>query len=500
MTKFDGMDPFADDEKISKNGMKTALRDIQSYFPTMTPQAQDALALISSEWQTNDIIQMLGSRMDPKKALLVGAYLNPLARKVMDEALDFAWSKEQAKVVGGRDVIIGGGLHAAIYAAIAFEKTGVKPLVIERSSRVGGAFAVTSNPAFYLNSRNRPGPLGLPGVQDRPGSLNVIPGAPVQPSDLSGDEYADNATLGWAIRMSLAMYADVVSDLTVTDILGDGVQVENDLFIPANRVIVATGLGRQSRFTAQSDRVMSYFDFMRQFDSPFPLQGMDRVAVVGSGDSGKTVIEALTGQGPARSGYSMASLDYPKDIVWFGVGKDEDTCRSWARENRSRYAGIGRNLPRERAQSIDEDGDPLGPRFYSASRVIPVAERIQDISAGWDEVMVNGRPFDTVIICTGFEEDYTIRTINESMYTPGYPSGLKGNDLSANIEMAGGMSVARRFSNGGVPYYLIGPCAELPLSQMENDALPPGARSLMENTVAIFRYARKTATLARTIN
>jgi hypothetical protein len=72
-----------------------------------------------------------------------------------------------------REVIIGAGFHAAVYAATRVLSGFPKPLVVERGHRAGGTFAMTDRPTFYLNSRNRPGGGGLAGDQGT--SLNYLP-------------------------------------------------------------------------------------------------------------------------------------------------------------------------------------------------------------------------------------------------------------------------------------------------------------------------------------
>src|SRR5207248_8155169 len=106
-----------------------------------------------------------------------------------------------------REVVIGGGFHAAVYAATRVLSGYPKPLVLERNRRVGGTFAMTSRPTFYLNSRNRPGTAGLAG--DQGASLNYLPGAPIPAANASIAEYQTNTDLAFAIRLVLAQFADV---------------------------------------------------------------------------------------------------------------------------------------------------------------------------------------------------------------------------------------------------------------------------------------------------
>src|SRR4029079_2231715 len=100
--------------------------------------------------------------------------------------------------------------RAAVCARVRFCSGFTKPRVVERHDRVGGAFAMTARPTFYLNSRNRAGTPGPAG--DRGASLNCLPGAPIQAADVSMAEYQTNTDLAFTIRLALAQFADVVTD------------------------------------------------------------------------------------------------------------------------------------------------------------------------------------------------------------------------------------------------------------------------------------------------
>src|SRR5438270_13826392 len=144
-----------------------------------------------------------------------------------------------------REVFIGSGFHAAAYATTRVLSGYPKPLVLERNQRVGGTFAMTSRPTFYLNSRNRSGTAGLAG--DQGASLNYLPGAPIQAANVSMTEYQTNTEMALVIRLALAQYADVVTDADVLSVSRDGSSVEIDIadrgVLRAGRVIDARGLG-----------------------------------------------------------------------------------------------------------------------------------------------------------------------------------------------------------------------------------------------------------------
>lgn len=338
---------------------------------------------------------MLGrGDMRPDQALMAGLALDPVGRNRFEDALQTYVCPQQELPAEADEVIVGGGAHAAIYAAVRRQLGFPKPLVLECEPRFGGTLAMTRTPSFYLNSRNRPGPLGSPGNRE---ALNVIPGAPMQPSDIGGEEFQTNADLGLVVRCTLALNAEM-RQRTVSGVFpqGDRQVVETNLgFVLAKRVLLATGLGdeklvldREGRTRAQPDgkRVLTYSQFMRRFDStPFPLQGLGRVAVIGDGDSAKTVVEALAGYGPTSLG-SVASLDYVERIDWYGPVPSM-TCNLWVETARTRYKRLGSLFPRS------DGGTP---------RVLPLG-RATVFGQMYDGIQVNGGRYDTAIVAVGYQ-------------------------------------------------------------------------------------------------
>lgn len=389
----------------------------------------------------------------PMAAKLTGIYLNPISRDKYDSALDIAW--EETKLPSSHsEIVVGAGLHAAIYCAIRVKEGHPKPLVIEEKKRAGGAFAVSRDPSFYLNSRNRPGSGGTPGREE---SLNFLPGALVQPADLSGAEYQTNSSVAFAIRSTLAMYAKVVTGRKVVSYEEDGVVLDDGKKIYAGRVICAVGLGRSTAPpVTDGKKMMDAMQFFEMLDRPSPFEGLKRVAVIGAGDSGKTVVEALIGQGPIPD-YSVASLDYVEKIDWYGVPSSCLGREQWQNNNRSRYQGIARAMR------------PFGE--LNAGRVQPREARASFFSIGYAGAYVDGARYDLVVWAGGFREE-------------------DGKGDRNNYEVKGRYVASKSGEGGGI--LSIGPGANLP---QETEPNVEGS-NIPENTVAVFRYADRTATLA----
>lgn len=423
---------------------------------------------------TNAMLVRAGDFRSSTEARLAGIAVHPPARAKFEALLDNVFENQAAKVLElpprvVSEVVVGAGFHAAVYCAIRVAQGKPKPLVLERSSRVGGTFAMTETPTFFLNSRNRPGPLGTPG---RGEALNVLPGAPIQPSMLSGLEYQTNADLAFAIRCSLAANARVIAGVNVdrfTERSVEFTRAEQDGSFETKRIIWATGIGAPKRpttgyqLTDSNKRRLLYFDDAMKWmaSKDFPMRGLGRVAVVGSGDSGKTAIEALLGQGP-QMGMTVMGLDALPPIDWYGVNPQALTRDGWTNCVRSRYRDIARALPR--GGVADRDAPP---------RVRPLTDRVETVQGSYDGLLVNGRKYDHVIWCAGHDEpDYA----GDYVQVGGRFVGLKLYDDDEVCDR-----------------YAIGPAAKIPLDVREVATLPS---DVPENVVAMFRYADRTAQMA----
>lgn len=476
----------ANDMAVSRSALRVRVRELErplskSPFERMVNSIVETLPVelapvvkgIALDPSMNETIRRVMERErdypSSQRALLAGLAMDRRARTALDVEMNLLTTRSAAfkrmrMPPGIRELVVGGGIHAAIYSAVRVARGFQKPVVIDKGPRLGGVFANSVQPAFYLNSSNRPGDLSIPGAA---GALNVLPGAPLQPSDISGDEYQSNDTLGFLARLSLAMHAETAFDevnsivassrgITVRFLGADPVQV--------SRVIIATGLGipKTVRIPSpsgrKSDRILNFEEFTRRMDSPFPMEGMKRVAVIGAGDSGKTVIEALAGQGPPLM--SAAALDWPQVIDWYGVPEDRFYREGWERCSRSRYRQIARLLPSE------------GGSRRVLSRVTPIQSKASRVTPGFNCVFVNDTPYDYVINCTGYFEGPTV--------------DREGTSVSAIID---GMIVGVKT---GQNVYTIGPAANIPVSEEEQVIL----RRIAENKTALFRYAPRTAALA----
>jgi hypothetical protein len=133
--------------------------------------------------------------------------------------------------------------------------------------------------------------------------------------------------------------------------------------------------------------LVTFPDLMERMDGTFPLRGLRRVAVVGAGDSGKTAIEALSGQGPCP-GWSPASSTTSR----------RSTGTACPTTSASGTVGGVRPLalPRHRG--------PAAAALGGESRVTPLGSAAS-LSTGYDMAFVDDRPYDLVVDCRGYTAD-----------------------------------------------------------------------------------------------
>lgn len=441
------------------------LKEATARFPKQLQQNLES-AYLTAPTMVDQLMQR--NEMDASVALMAGLSLDPVSREMLEDGL-----QEFAGVDGllpdrVEEVIVGGGAHASIYAAVRKQLGKPEPLVLEQRERFGGVLSIANRASFFLNSRNRPGPLGAPGSRD---ALNVIPGAPMQPSDIGGSEYQTNADLSLVVRCTLALNARIRQAQVVKIIPdGDGFDVETDRgFVKADRVIVATGLSRERKlFGIETDgeRLLSYRDLMQRFgEQMFPLRGLGRVAVIGQGDGARTAVEALAGFGPSFGG-SVASLDYVRQIDWYGAGA----------ANKAEFEGCNRNRYK-RLGSLFPNGANSNPRV----RPLPNATTLTKL---YDCVQVNGQIYDTVVVCIGYEVGWR-EAINASVAEDEFANTQWLFSDQSNPDARTRLGQA----NQDRSLVIVGPAAEIPFETGEVSAIP-------ENVVGLFRLAPRTAAAA----
>jgi hypothetical protein len=400
----------------------------------------------------------------PDEMALAGVAIDPRSRAQADRALSrwFATATVPYGTVG--EVIIGAGPSAAVYATARVAAGFPKPLVLERSTRPGGAFAVSERPSFYLNSEGRPGVQGFPRDGD---ALNVLPGAPIQPSMVTRTEFPTNADVAWTVRVALARSARVVTGAEVAQVYTGSrpyeVTLTDGRIILANRVIDARGLGDPAPVPA-SPAIQTAPQFMASLDQPFPFQGLRKVAIIGDGDYAKVVAEALVGIGP-MDGMGPAALDGFPRIDWYAPSLPiyrED----WREAERGRYLRLSSYLP-------SRSNSAASSAFHDVTVIRSRAEAAPTVGGA----LVQGNTYDRVIYATGLKAPLI---------------GPVRFDLEPYS--VGGLPVALNYP--GRDLYVIGPACDLDFTSREVNV---GVADVAANKVALFRSTPRTAVLATSL-
>lgn len=405
-----------------------------------------------------------------QQSRLAGLAMIPETRDMLTRKLTAWWDNQvldtgsASSYYGERELVIGGGLHAAIYAACRVRAGHAPPIVVEagNAERIGGAFAVSLAPVFRLNSRSRPGQAGLP---DQDKALNSIPGGMLQPAMVSSEEYMDNALMAWLIRLTLAQNADVypntrVETIRVSSFGGMTVETNAGTLVVA-RVIDARGSGNPTGFSKESPHILTFEQLMQRMGRMFPLRGMRQVAVIGGGDSARCAVESLLGIAPNNT--SAVGLDYVNQVDWYTeLPVNGSNCDDFRNAQRGRYIRLAQYL----------EGNASNPS--TRLRVMRARGYATPMPDG---ALVNARTYDAAIECTGL----ALPQLDDNLAYYPYSS------LSDNATPLG---------RKAPPYesYRVGPAANLSFSEAELEA---GIARLPATTrIAMFRLAPRTAAMA----
>lgn len=434
---------------------------------------------------------------------------DPAARELYNLSLDEAIEQDRSRILteieNGKAnyapvVIVGAGYHAAVLAAEIFQKTGVRPVIIDDGERIGGHFRQSHMPGHVMNNRNRAlGDYQIQRAGDR-GSIFPIGSAAVQVSDLSGAQYADNADTAMATASDMMLYGIPLHELhyegskpkrrssqpgktrlEVTDSrTGKKYTIFTDL------VLNTRGLGENTYGLSEPDekdlrvldeerenqrdpsyrpRILTADQFIARTSDPripFPLEGYSKVIVIGGGDSANMVIKRIIGAGPQQL-HDVAELDTITDIVQIC---SEPSFRENALQNsRAVYHVDTNELPRKNANRYS----------YRTTRINRRVEHL-DPDGGYiylqDSLrndITNAGPNTLIVFATGNKPDAlpdNLESVTASPFKP--PVALK-----------------RR----GIPEYFVGPQTRLPIDPTLTERID--YLGISENAVAAFGWEPK---------
>lgn len=370
--------------------------------------------------------------------------------------------------VTDREVIIGAGLHGAVYAATRVAMGKEPPVVLEKEKTAGGMFARLQN--FRMNSANNaavesvssPGPTRIPSVSPCD-DLNWLPNFSSQVNGLSGmTEYPYSQDMGRLIKDELRRCAQVYTDARFT-CRSDGRFYAKDggAFLgKASRIIFAGGL-YMAPGPAGCPAMITGYEFMLR-----PVRDLagKKIAVVGAGDTAAQVAEIMLGQGITMP------VSAPASIHWYGGPGMPANKTAWMRDTHARWAGIGRHMPEERGKAV----------------IVPYLERGTVIPLG-ENAMVSGQVYDLVVMATGFVPA-------PCPFSAPYVHRV-GEMIVARSNLAGAEEMARRNLAAAeeTALFKVGPAAAI------NPSYGPFTSRFPAASQAIYNLAPRTAALAASL-
>lgn len=383
-------------------------------------------------------------------------------------------------------VVIGSGPHGTSAATfISQNHPQLRTLVVDQNPQLGGGWRNNGpNPSLYMNSRVRKANYKIPPIPRTPGNINPMGRyATLELADVVSGNYALDTELGNINAVNAYLAADdflmnaVVTEvkdrksgpkITIFDANGEEIRIN------AGVVINAPGIRQNSTLAYKdeknpSDGVKRYFttqDLYKYFGNaegklnPKPLEIFNDqiVAVVGSGDSALTALEALLGNLPPETYGQYGPGRYrPSCIYW--IGAPGETAAEIEKCLRSRYKnGIIQALPKTRF-----GGD-------QGAIIIPV-------------------PYKATA-CRSFPGGINIKTEDGARYPVDYLI-----DCTNKANVSPGPIVKKRDLGYTPRVYNVGPGANLELPvETQNQIAQLG---IGENTVALWALMSLTDDIAR---
>ncbi len=403
-------------------------------------------------------------------------------------------------------VIIGAGVHSAIFAArVRAENPELRIVVVDEAEKLGGQFrSYGDRPVFSINSRNHRSQknekLALPG---KDGNLNSFGDkAPIQLTDISAETYPTNVELGDVTAINSFMSSDAMLGVsymsnvrqTTTDettqlvTVSDGEQTYN---IRANQLVIASGIGEREIAKKEKPKgVWTAEDLFSHFGNSeitFPMDEFvgKRIMIKGGGDTGRVVAELFARLAPKEAyGKSNVQLGGPREIIWYGA--DFDSKEDFQRTNRPRYQRLAPFIRPADTLYFDDKTDEQTFLIPSTDKVISI-----------DENAANGDLEVTTIDSSGFRDRQTAdividcTNLSSDIFELFKDQGAIENSIGFVPELDQTAEVAKKI---GPDITFIGPVAKLPLTRQEKQTFADG---ISENTVAIWANQLRTNVVAK---
>jgi hypothetical protein len=442
------------------------------------------------------------------RALFAALINNPQTRELLQESMEKLCMErsqkleqfivEQGNTLFVPTLIIGGGWHSAVISTeLSKNHPGLNFLTVDRNLYPGGQF-YHNGESYVTNSANRPESDVLQPFPGQGGNLNTLgPNSAVQIPDFTNDYFVTNNDFGVGAMINQTLYGLLLGGYEFIDAEKhtgvDGTYRANfkqtitgkEISIITDLIIVTTGEGEEKLNLDLSDKETREIvdeelkkakkgepaqiytsDLLRASfgDSsnltPFQEFSGKTIAIAGSGDSAKTLIEDMFGLG-VNSRLSVATTSRPKRVEVFGAVA---TYRDQIYRNfieRPRYSAI--------EGLVERDGS--GETTYPVIGSIPKLERISRSRNSPGKLIITdsaGRRklFDSVVLATGFSKNITQKF---SRITKDPLDVVETYEVRGLIEGLGtNLPIAKLLDeNGNAGVLFVGPAADIQLSEKD---------------------------------
>lgn len=433
---------------------------------------------------------------------LSGVLVHPETRKGFMEALntEAANQSEELKQEAREGklradvVVVGGGVHAAIFAAeYRANSPDARILIVDNGKKLGGQFSkYGSRPVFGTNSRDirRQDNDKVP-LASGAGNLNSFgPKAPLQLPDFTSQAYVNNLDMGTCAAVNQYLSAETMLSAEVfasdyNQSCDDSVELRirdtntnESFFVEGTTVVIASGIGERSD---GEGNVWSADQFLAHFgneENEFPMDAFtDKdIAIIGIGDTGKVSSRLLTWQGPEGAyGNSVVQLGGAKKITWYGA--TFRTKEEFCRQVRPLYHDLAPSI----ATGEPSDNEKL--------TIFPKTERVARSATTNEKALLLLRNEDGSL--STVEHDIAI----DATTAPDRLEAIFGRsaDRAPYVVSRSGKTLARYLNDRTI---IVGPAAKLPLDTDQQKALGPNG----ENTVSIWANERANVATARALS
>jgi|GEM_PF-6686998 len=380
----------------------------------------DKLLSLSSKENISVLSENLAKASIIKKSILEGK--RSLKEYAQDALIDLVSRESSVDLNQEFDLIFVGASLAETTAQMRlnqYENHNLKVLTLEKTDTVAPLYSQAGQ-FFYLSSSARDSQDGR--FQKLMGEVNQIPNSPLNLSDISFTRFPIGSDLGHLITLVRGFFsknpilfgAEVVGvdrrpDKKIRVLLQDG------RVITTKKLIFSSGMGEEkthfgnnlsrllkTEATKDKPRVETFLGAAKRsalVDHPFEDYVDKKIAVIGAGNGGNTVVSWLLRLGPEKSyARDPVSLGYPDKIVWYG--QRCQNCIAYTSSNSAQYANVGSGYSDRIIDPVFQEVVDVFDNGFGG--LVVVSKFRRSAKDKYAEPEYSTRVVDKVIVSTGY--------------------------------------------------------------------------------------------------